>query len=50
MNDLDRCGWVNNDESLYLWWKTERIGLYRFVRENRRVITEFILKVISKER
>lgn len=50
MSDNDRCEWVNNDESLYLWWKAERIGLYRFVRENRKIITEFILNAISKGR
>ena len=35
MNDSERKNWVNNDEGLYLWWKSSRKSLAAFVRENR---------------
>jgi hypothetical protein len=42
LNDGDRREWVMNDEALYSWWRRSRIGLYRFVRENRAEITKAI--------
>jgi hypothetical protein len=42
INDQDRRQWVENDEGLYLWWKGSRMGLYRFVRENRDTLTKII--------
>lgn len=43
LNDAERRMWVENDEGLYLWWKRSRVGLYRFVRENRAAIDELVL-------
>lgn len=37
-NDEERRQWVLNDEGLYRWWQSSRIGLYRFIRENREEI------------
>ncbi len=42
LNDEDRREWVQNDESLYIWWKRSGLGLYRFVRENRAELTRLI--------
>ena len=49
LNDEERRMWIENDESLYRWWKSSRIGLYRFVRENRQEIDSFILPILNKE-
>jgi len=42
MNDEFRRELVLNEEDLYLWWKRSKIGLYRFVKENRAEITKYI--------
>lgn len=42
LNDEDRREWVQNDESLYIWWKRSALGLHRFVRENRAELTRLI--------
>lgn len=35
MNDKERGQWVNNDEPLYRWWKSERMSLRAFIRQYR---------------
>lgn len=42
INDRERRLWVENDQGLYSWWQSLNIGLYRFVRENRKEITRAI--------
>lgn len=49
MNDIDREDWVNNDESLYNWWKDSEQGITAFVRENRKILTDHINQVLSRE-
>lgn len=49
MDDAERRNWVMNDESLYRWWKAEGSGLYRFVQENRAMLTKYIVKAIRGE-
>jgi len=49
VNDEDRKEWVNNDEGLYRWWRSERVALSRFVRENRDSIDEVIEKVTGNK-
>lgn len=41
--------WVNNDEGLYNWWKSERVGIRTFIRENRDLLTEIINARLRKE-
>lgn len=48
MNDDDRAGWVLNDEYLYYVWKSHRISLSRFVRENRAYLTEYINQKLGR--
>lgn len=48
MNDSDRAEWVNNDEGLYLWWRSSRQGLTAFVRENREELTQAIEKALGR--
>lgn len=42
MDDNERRLWVLNDEGLYNWWKSTGVGVYRFVRENRKELTKII--------
>lgn len=42
MNDEDRVEWVRNDEALYQSWKGSRMGIYRYVKENRKLIDDFL--------
>jgi len=41
--------WVNNDESLYYWWKRSRLSIRAFIRENREVLTDSIERVINRK-
>lgn len=50
MNDTERRNWVNNDEGLYNWWKSTRLSLTAFIRENRKEIDAAINPVISGEK
>lgn len=45
INDEERRQWVDNDEGLYDLWCESRMGLYRWVRENRAIIDEVIVNV-----
>ena len=45
MNDEDRRLWVLNDECLYNWYKSSRKGLYQFIKDNRKELTELIERV-----
>ncbi len=42
MDDNERRMWVENDEDLYNWFKSERMGLYQFVINNRAELTQII--------
>lgn len=42
MNDHERRLWVLNDEYLYRWWKTSRMGILAFIRANRPVLDRHI--------
>jgi hypothetical protein len=35
MNNDERELWINNDEGLYNWWKSSRLSMREFIRENR---------------
>lgn len=49
MNDIERQDWINNDESLYLWWLASTQGITTLIRENRKMLTEYINQVLNKE-
>ena len=50
MNDEERANFIRNDEGLYNWWRRSRIGLYRFIRENRKEIDATLIKMgVGKE-
>lgn len=45
MNNREREDWVNNDEGLYNWWKSSRMSMTKFLKENRAEIDEVINNV-----
>jgi hypothetical protein len=49
MNDDDRAQWIDNDEGLYLWWKSSRQSKRAFIRENRAELTKLINKMLNRE-
>jgi hypothetical protein len=46
VNDIEQ--WVNNDEGLYRWWKSERKSLRTFVRENRAELERLITAALNR--
>jgi len=49
LNDDDRAQWIDNDESLYDWWRASRQTKRAFIRENRDEITRYIRSVLDQE-
>lgn len=47
MNDEERRQWVLNDEGLYRWYISSRMGLYEFIRKNRDKIDWLINQVLN---
>lgn len=47
LNDSDREDWIRNDEGLHSWWKSSRLPMRQFIRENRAEIDAVILPVLS---
>jgi hypothetical protein len=48
MNDNERKLWVNNDESLYSWWRSSGLSLTAFIRQNRGAITDYIERQLNR--
>jgi hypothetical protein len=46
-NNEERRQWVNNDEGLYNLYRSERVPMRKFVRENRELIDSVIDQVTS---
>jgi hypothetical protein len=49
MDDEERRKWVMNDEGLYNWYRSSRMGLYEFVKQNREELTKIINKALGNE-
>lgn len=49
MDDEERRMWVMNDEGLYNWWRSSRMGLYAFIKKNRKEITDAINSVLNQK-
>ena len=47
MNDTEREQWVNNDEGLYSWWRSSRLSMRAFIRENRAELTNCIQRALN---
>lgn len=46
-NDSDRRDWIDNDEGLYNWWKSSKLSMRDFLRENRAEIDVTIDNVLG---
>ena len=45
MTDTDLRQWIDNDEGLYLWWKSSRQSKSAFIKENRDEIVAAVRNV-----
>ena len=48
MSDIEQ--WIDNDEGLYDWWRSSKMGKRKFIRENRAELKSAIQKVIGGEK
>lgn len=48
MNNNERSSWIDNDESLYLWWKQSRLSKSDFIRQNREELDALINRALGK--
>jgi len=47
MNNSEISQWVDNDEGLYNWWKSERCSKTAFIKSHRAELIACIQKVLS---
>ncbi|MPN59818.1 hypothetical protein SDC9_207540 [bioreactor metagenome] len=40
--------WIMNDEGLYNWWKSSRMSMRNFIRENRSELISMIKKAMGR--
>lgn len=48
MNNGEREQWIMNDEGLYNWWKSSRVSLHLFIRENREELDRVIAAALHR--
>lgn len=48
IKNYERELWINNDESLYNWFKSSKKCLTKFIKENKEQIDSIILKKLDK--
>ncbi len=48
LNDRERSMWVDNDQSLYLWWLSTGLAKRRFIRKHRAELDRLILAQLNK--
>ena len=48
LDDREREMWVRNDEGLYNWWRSSRLSMRDFLRQNRTEIDAAINRVLGK--
>jgi hypothetical protein len=49
MNDASREEWIRNDEGLYRWWKSTRLSMRDFIRQNREELTTIISAALNSK-
>ena len=49
LNDTDRSEWIDNDESLYNWWRSSRMSKRAFIKENRSELDAAIRSVRDRK-
>jgi hypothetical protein len=50
LNNSERENWVNNDEGLYNWFKSSRLSMREFIKQNKSELDECILRVLNGEK
>ncbi len=48
INNADREQWVDNDESLYNWWRSSRLSKREFIRENKTELDAAIRRAVGR--
>jgi hypothetical protein len=49
LNDNDRAQWIDNDEFLYLGWRSSGRPKKAYVKEHRTWLTEYIMKKLNQK-
>lgn len=47
LTDIEQ--WIDNDESLYNWWRRSRISKRQFIRDNRQELESCINAVLNRK-
>lgn len=50
MCNNERQNWINNDEGLYNWYKSSRLSMTEFIKQNREQIDECINNVLGHKK
>ena len=50
MNDTEREQWIDNDEGLYNWRRSERLSMREFIRKNREEIDRVIRNMTERKK
>jgi hypothetical protein len=49
LNDQDRAQWIDNDEGLYNWWRSSRQSKTQFIKENRKELSDCIMRALNQK-
>lgn len=49
LTNADIAQWIDNDESLYNWWRRSRLSKKLFIQTNRSELVEGILRVLNRK-
>ena len=49
LTNQDISQWIDNDESLYNWWRGSRMSKTKFIQENKQELKDCILAVLNRE-
>lgn len=47
MNNDERSQWIDNDETLYKWWKLEGGSKADFIKDNREELDKYISEKLN---
>ena len=49
MNNREREQWIDNDEGLYLWWKSTGLSMRAFIKQERAEIDAAISAALDRK-
>jgi len=47
LNNDDRRQWIDNDEGLYNWYRSSRLSMTKFIKENKEELDAAINRVLN---